>query len=226
MPTNYPKPKSKYAAGPNAFDEVLKGYSGPQNLLDEMRKTVSALGLGQANAGKVDMDSTINEYANSVRKARVMRTAVDGPVANLATTIDQVTKGLHANEAELHKHLSYDGDILAGISVANAVREHVKALAPAERSKFIGHAISTYDLLSLKAVVGVPAFLSGLVDAEHGQARDQYLQTVAPEQVARTKSLRDGLAFAQNFQTQLLQAIGDTVDFASADAIAASASAA
>lgn len=97
--------------------------------------------------------------------------------------------------------------------VSAEIRAHVKAMNFEERSKFLHQAVAEQDLQTLRAVLGSPAYLSGMDKSTQAAFTHQFNSRRDPQTVARLERLRKAemrLNAVGVIHTQLEKAIGAT----------------
>src|SRR5690606_30504636 len=77
------------------------------------------------------------------------------------------------------------------------IRAHVKALTAEERMKFISAALREGDTKTLTAVLGAPAYLSGLGSEAARAFLRQYHEARSPETVRRLTATRAAIAMIE-----------------------------
>jgi hypothetical protein len=214
-----PRRRNASAAPAKAFEMMLSGLAdSPLNtdLKSAMTEAVSNYAHTLKSIERVAGDRTLTDGGRLVRQASVAKSTMSAPLAKLDAAKSRMATGKQATDRELRKFYDYSGSGLAEIMSATEMRGHFRTLGDADRLKAVQTAIDTYDLPTLKALSGAPSVLSNVPEAIHSLCRERLLQTVAPEALARSKRLADEIAFTQNFEDQLLQAVAHSVDFASA----------
>ena len=135
-----------------------------------------------------------------------MGNAVETPLANLKASkshaekelaqtlplVDQQRQKTKAAIAALEKEI--DASLDKGASkwqFAEETRQYVRQLTNKEREKFVERALSDGDQLASAAVLGVPAYLSGLNKAAHTLFLSRYRSECFPGSSARIKALSE-----------------------------------
>lgn len=117
---------------------------------------------------------------------------------DLATKkLNAITRTFDAEMTRLNKAITFlEGELSQPVqsqavgSLGREIRDHVKALKPDQRQAFIQRAIDGGDHLSATAVLGAPAYLSGLED-QMGQALlRHYHAKHNPDKAKRLKALQ------------------------------------
>lgn len=104
-----------------------------------------------------------------------------------------VTKGIEHIERELSTPLTSQ----ASLSLASEIRAHIKSLPQDKRNALIASKLSSKEDLTLGAVLGAPAFLSGLDDAMQAHFTRQYRETQEPVLAKRLKALTGAKALIE-----------------------------
>lgn len=109
-----------------------------------------------------------------------------------------VLKELDSARVNLHKAIKATDDMLqtpleqqsgAG-SINTEIRAHFKGLSTGDRVKLIAELNEKADDKSLTAILGAPAYLSGLSDVEHGLYLRQFHERKNPAAAKRLKVMR------------------------------------
>lgn len=100
------------------------------------------------------------------------------------SALSNVTKGINAMEAMLNDPVKADAERL---NIAAEIRAHVKGLSADERLEFLTNAQAAGDVESLRAVLGAPAYLSGLSEQERQVRTRMFHEKQNPEVSARLK---------------------------------------
>jgi len=122
-------------------------------------------------------------------------------------------KGITAMEAMLNDPVKADAERL---NIAQEIRSHVKGLSEDERLKFLTDAQAAGDVETLRAVLGAPAYLSGMGNDERQLRTRMFHEQQNPEVSKRLKVMhaaralmekRSGLVF-----NEVEKAIGSSWD--------------
>lgn len=223
---NLPKRRNNASAPPpRGFEAMIEGRSADSALTLAQREAVSSYRQMQMSVARVDADKTLTEGGRLVRQAAIARSTIGPALAALETAKARTAEGKAATAKELAKHYDYSGSNFAEIFLASELRSYFSSLNSDARFDAFRQAVNDLDLPTLRAIAAAPAALSGLPEQMRAHGRETLLTLVAPEALARSKQLADDLAFAENFETQLRQAVADSVDFESAAEIEKSAAA-
>lgn len=103
-----------------------------------------------------------NPSWNEVEQAVQTADFADKVVERITRSFDSATANLKTIAEGLEKELSAPIDASSYGVIAGEIRAHVKGLKPAERMGFVMQLIRSGDQRSAKAILGGPAFLSGL----------------------------------------------------------------
>lgn len=117
----------------------------------------------------------------------------DKTLDRLTQAFDNAHKKLTELVAALDKSLSSPLEGGTRDQLAIEIREHVKNLPEAKRAAFVGEALKKNDTRTMQAILGAPAFLSGLGEAHHTLYTRQYREASNPTAVARLDVARKGL---------------------------------
>lgn len=101
-----------------------------------------------------------------------------------------LAKAIQHTEAELATPV----ETQASAQISKEVRDHVKSLAnPAERTTFVRNLIEKGDVKSASAVLGGPAFLSGLDDGMHATLTRLFHEHNTPLTAKRLKAMKGAM---------------------------------
>lgn len=135
-----------------------------------------------------------------------MGNAMETPLANLkaskahaekelAATLPMVDRQREATGAEVAKLQKVIDDSLADGALnwayAKETREHVKSLPKGVRGDFVSNALATGQTRAAAAVLGVPAYLSGLSEGERNLFLHRYKEESHPIEAARIRALTE-----------------------------------
>lgn len=135
-----------------------------------------------------------------------MGNAIEAPLANLRASkshaekeltqtlplVDGQRKRTSAEISTLEKEI--DESLERGAvrwQFAEETRQHVRQLPKNDRAKFVETALANGDQLAAAAVLGVPAYLSGLSDSSRNLFASRYRSECFPESSARIKALSE-----------------------------------
>ena len=128
-----------------------------------------------------------NTRAANLRKAKVY---AEKKLAEVLPAIDEQRKRTRAVIDEAEK------DIARGLAegatewaFAQETRAHVRSLTEPQRAAFLGDCFNRGDRLAAAAVLGVPAYLSGLSEAAQRAYRLRYRQVFHPAESKRVAAL-------------------------------------
>ncbi len=102
---------------------------------------------------------------------------------------DKVSGNLGKTIASLEKDLNTPIESRTGNQVASEVRAHCKALATGERIGFVQRAINGGDETTITALLGAPAYLSGLTPDLQATYTKLYREKNSPEVAKRLRVL-------------------------------------
>lgn len=101
-----------------------------------------------------------------------------------------LNKGIDAMEAMLNDPIKADAERL---NIAQEIRAHVKGMGMDERVQFLSDAQAAGDIETLRAVLGAPAYLSGMTEQERQVRTRMFHEKQNPETSARLKVMRAAL---------------------------------
>ncbi|WP_454756890.1 hypothetical protein [Cupriavidus campinensis] len=148
----------------NAFDEAYKALSTIHNarraVADDPTMTDTAKLLAVAEFADKHSDKLFRRF--------------DGAVARLTLTVRDHESKLTAPVQQA-----------AAAPVAAEIRAHVKAMNQGERASFLNDALRVGDTQTITAVLGAPAYLSGLTEVEKQVHTRAYHAKANPDLSAR-----------------------------------------
>lgn len=115
----------------------------------------------------------------------------------ITRTFAKTEADLRTNIAQVEKELTAPVESRAGTSISAEIRAHVKAMATTERHTFIQQAIAGGDTTTVGALVGAPAYLSGLTVEMQKLYLRQHREMMAPELAQRLKAMQGALALIE-----------------------------
>lgn len=154
--------------------------------------------------------STVYEGLNSIHAARqaadknptwneaskVIQTAdfADKVVQRATKQVDSIVGSMRKTVASLEAELSTPLDQAAGSRPINSeIRAFVKGLTTDERIRWFNNALKTGDTLSLVAVLGAPAYLSGFTDEMKATHTRLYHEHTNPGTARRLRVIKAAL---------------------------------
>ncbi len=145
-------------------------------------------GVGELWAAKDIVDQ--NDAWTPAKRILEMDKLRDRKFATMAKAFDTATEYLDKNIKLFETELSLPVVSKAATTVSVEIRNHVKDLPSGERNDFIQRALKDGDEITLCAVLGAPAYLSGLT----GDAQKLYLrmmhERMQPEKAKKLKALK------------------------------------
>ena len=111
-------------------------------------------------------------------------------IGKLTRTFDSVRTGLGKTIASIETDLSKPVESKAALSVCQEIRAHAKALDTTERMNFVRQAIVEGDHTTATAVLGAPAYLSGLDAKTQAVMLRMYHEQHSPVQAKRLRALQ------------------------------------
>ena len=130
----------------------------------------------------------------------------------IAGRFDSAAANLKTIIGGIEKEFAVPIESKASGTVAGEIRAHVKGLKATERMAFVQAAITDGDIRSATAVLGAPAYLSGLDRDLQATLTRMYHEHHEPVKMKRLKAAQAGLDLIENrggmLHTQLAKAIG------------------
>lgn len=154
--------------------------------------------------------------------ARLMSSAelADKIVQNTEVEIEAARSEVEKRIKELRKaaesHLALP-QAAGHAALQGEVRAHFKGLTSDERMKRAQAALRSGDLDTIRALVSAPAFLSGIAEPTHERLRAEYLNAVAPEEVALGQELEGARELLTNAFGEFMSHVTAEIDFATVE---------
>jgi hypothetical protein len=111
----------------------------------------------------------------------------------ITKTFDTAHKNLSSAAQALEESLSQPLEASASGGFSVEIRKHIKSLPKDERGEFVGEAMKRGDYSVLNAVLGAPAYLSGVTDAHKDLWLRQFHEARNPQAVRRLAAYRKAL---------------------------------
>jgi hypothetical protein len=182
---------------PRVVDNLLpknsKNETEHADVLASMRNAFEGAYKGLEALGKARSAAAANEAWTPAEQLRRVGEMSDKTVDRVTGAFDKAHKFLTELVSGLDRSLSEP--LAAGTrdQLAVEIREHVKHLPEDKRGAFVGEAMKKNDVRTLQAILGAPAFLSGLGESHHTMFTKQYRSAANPAAVARLEVARKGL---------------------------------
>lgn len=141
------------------YDDDTAGYLEPA--VEAFKQAYSGVAKIHAIRDAVKNDPTMTEAAQIVRTAD----HADKVYKDAAARFDKVTANMQSGIAKLEQELSRPVEARAAHTISVEVRSYVRSLPDGSRMGFIRQAIERGDTDSVSAVLGGPAYLSGIEPA-------------------------------------------------------------
>lgn len=139
-----------------------------------------------------------NKAWNDWQKLLIVGKEAEKRLEHIAKTFDKAHSDLSKAAEMLEQQLSQPLTENAATGSINAeIRAHVKALSADDRMKFISAALREGDTRTLTAVLGAPAFLSGLGSEAARAFLRQYHEQRSAEVVRRLTATRAAIAMIE-----------------------------
>lgn len=157
-----------------------------------------------ASLGKVfdakDAASANTAWNEDMRVIKVQE-AADRFLAKFAPQLTKVLHNMHSGVAMYEKELSAPIEAQAALTISTQIRDHVKGLAKQQGTNtldkrpgvsavgFVQQAIQKGDAVTASAVLGAPAYLSGLTDDMHAVLLRMWHEKQNPVAAKRVKAM-------------------------------------
>jgi hypothetical protein len=159
-----------------------------------------------AKISAVDDDMTLSREGKTLKKAEIAEAALDG--LKKSTTLTKARESVQRQVAKWDAQAGLTPKAAATPeegALLSEIRQHVASLKGPGRVNFIVQ--NAHDPRVVQSVLGAPAFLSGLSDADVGVVKDQVVKRNAPEIFEKrnetTKALADVEQGWRNAATQI-----------------------
>ena len=204
-----------------SMDEYDEDTSG------ELQQAVLAFTSVYEGMGKVldarDMAKANGAWTEDMQTIRVQE-AADRAFAKFAPQLDKVYHNMRAGVALIEKQLSAPMEARAAHTVSTQIRDHVKGLAERQGTStldkrpgqsaigFVQAAIRKGDEVTVSAVLGAPAYLSGLSDEMQAMLLRQWHEKANPKAAKRLRAMTAVMDLIQDraplIRTELERAVG------------------
>jgi hypothetical protein len=160
-----------------------------------IKDIVSVQGRMRSRLGKIKQ---VHEWRMANEKETLLANLIaskahaEKELVQMLPLVDQQRKKTKAAIAALEKEI--DESLEKGAvrwQFAEETRQHVRQLTKNDRAKFIETALADGDQLAAAAVLGVPAYLSGLDDSARNLFVSRYRRECFPESSARINALSE-----------------------------------
>lgn len=160
--------------------EQHKGYCG--HAADALKFAYQAINDVVVARKTVRLDETRTAKAQHLAVSGLADKYLSQMHTKVAGSWDRLDKGITSIEKSLSKPLEEQ----AGIGVVNSeIRSHAKSLSFEERRKMINKAIRENDAKTCAAILGAPAYISGLREDEHTVYTRQYHEATNQQTMQR-----------------------------------------
>lgn len=183
---------------PDLHPDVIKGIEEyDQEMHPHVAPAITALstvyeGLNSIHTARQSAEKhpTWNEAAKVIQTADF----ADKVVQRATKQVDSIVGLMRKTVASLEAELSAPLDQAAGSRPINSeIRAFVKGLKADERMKWFNNALRNGDTLSLVAVLGAPAYLSGMTDEMKAAHVRHYHETMNPQTAKRLRVMKAAL---------------------------------
>jgi len=172
--------------------EAIDGYN--DDTRGYVNAAVDALSTAYDSLGKIHeakAAASKNQAFNEHQQVLVVADFAEKHQTLVAKKFDSavasLTKGIDAMDAMLNNPIKADAERL---NVAQEIRAHTKGLSVDERLKFLTDAHDAGDTETLRAVLGAPAYLSGMSEQERQVRTRMFHEKNSPETANRLKVMR------------------------------------
>ncbi|MGY6551812.1 MAG: hypothetical protein ACXIT4_07935 [Erythrobacter sp.] len=174
--------------------QKLDGYS--EETAGILAMTESAFAHAYEQLAKVfDVGDTVRADPTLTEAAAVLKIAdyADKAFVGIAQRFDAATANLKTIVASIESNLTAPVESRASNTLSAEIRAYCKSLPDGERMSFVVKAIKDNDTRSATAVLGAPAYLSGLTNDMQAVLTRQFHETHEPLKAKRLKAAKAGL---------------------------------
>lgn len=174
--------------------QELDGYS--EETAGILSKTESAFAHAYEQLGKVfDASEAVRADPTLTEAAAVLRIADYGDKAfmGMAMRFDDAAANLKTIITSIETELTAPVESKASSSLSAEIRSYVAKLPDGERMSFVVKAIKDSDTRTASAILGAPAYLSGLTGDMQTVLTRQFHEHSNPLQAKRLKAAQAGL---------------------------------
>lgn len=179
----------------------------------ELQQVVQAFTSVYEGIGKVldvrDVAAGNTAWNEDMRTIKVQEMA-DRAFAKFAPQLDKVYHNMRAGAELIEKQLSAPVEARAAHTISTQIRDHVKGLAERQGTStadkrpgqsalgFVQAAIQKGDEVTVSAVLGAPAYLSGLTDEMQAVLRRLWNEKANPTASKRLRAMRAAMDLIQD----------------------------
>lgn len=174
--------------------QKLESYS--DETVGVLAKTESAFAHAYEQLGKVfDASETVRADPTLTEAAAVLRIADYGDKAftGMAKRFDDAAANLKTIVASIETELTAPVESKASSTLSAEIRAYAAKLPDGERISFVRKAITDGDTRTASAILGAPAYLSGLTGDMQAILTRQFHEHSNPLQAKRLKAAQAGL---------------------------------
>lgn len=174
--------------------EAIDGFKEFQGYLTPAQEAFSAAFEG-LKAIRIAYDAAAKNQAwNQYQKLLNVAGAAEKKYQHMLGKFDSAIKNMSTAAKAMDESLSQPLEQQAGAGTINTeIREHVAKLGTEARMKFMTDAIADRKSKVLTAILGAPAFLSGLPEGLHSSYTRMYWEKTSPEAVRRLTATRKAI---------------------------------
>lgn len=170
------------------YDASTKGYvasaeTALDSLRDGLQQIINAREASKRNPAWVEVVQVINVADFAAKVQAKTLPLIDATLANMSNSI-----------AGMEEMLKAPITVGASTPIASDVCVYMRGLDTGERMKLLTGAIAKGDLVTLGAVLGRPAYLSGLTDEMQATLTVEYNRKKSPETARRVAVMKEAHA--------------------------------
>lgn len=186
--------KIKRAVSPTLHPVNITSIPGYEDHKGYVSTSVTAMDSAyQAIEHVIEARNKLSRDESRTPKAQVLMAAqmadkyMEKLQKEFASCWDKLTAGINFTENELTKPLE---DYAGSGSINSEIRAHFKNMKPGERVQFLSEAMERGDERTLKSVLGAPAYLSGMSEAEAKHVTRNYHTKNNPQLAQRLEVMK------------------------------------
>lgn len=180
---------------PSLHSEILKEIDGYDETTHPLIQPVievfddTYITLGQLHDAR--KAASRNQAWSEGQQVLIVSEAIEKQQNRLTKKLDNVSAQLKKQIAHFEKELSTPLEVKASVGIAGEIRKFVKEMSFEDRHQFILQAITNSDHTTISAVIGAPAYLSGLDNKLAEAFTRQWHEHASPQIAKNLKAVRN-----------------------------------
>ena len=224
MTVSFPPKSGKTAQRPEMFETFSARFPVTHGgMTAAVKSLVNGYKVFYAQYQKTNADETATPAARLVRNAKAARAKLVPLIEQLDTASTDALKVSERARAKATEAYNPPNPPYAVAMRHAEIRAHLKSLPQGDRLKLLEAARTAGDEDTLIAIASYQPYLSAIPAQMHEFVRDQLIEAHAPEEAATMKAIGEQRAFAEQLRGEMLQSVGELIDFQKADEFIAAA---